>query len=91
MSSCGATIPGTVCPLKLAPNTKLNYHPRQVAGLLWVPLTGGQTKAEKRSGKAGKEEIHYIYMKPFQGLKPRLTELCGLHLQNHSSCFKAAG
>lgn len=49
-SSCSAAIPGTVCMLKLAQNTELNYHHRQVALLLLLLLLhrASQTKAKTK-------------------------------------------
>lgn len=47
-SSCGAAIPGTVCLLKLAQNTELNYHHRQVALLLLLLLRARQARAKTK-------------------------------------------
>lgn len=44
---------GRRLPRKLARNTELNYHHRQVAGLLWLLLRGGQTKAGGGAGRRG--------------------------------------
>lgn len=54
-SSCGAAIPGSVCPPKRAENTELNYHHRQVAALLWLllrrPDKGRRRQAARRERK----------------------------------------
>lgn len=55
-SSCSPAIPGTVCMLKLAENTELNYHRRQVAAAAAAQSEPNKGK-NYGSGMEGKKEI----------------------------------